>query len=742
MSKQKYSPRRDANAWVAYLFTLCTLIQINPTKSLCSSIVEDGFSTHSVVCGDKGRCGEENDKAAENTEPHEVRCCSDTERDGWRKSRNCSVWATSRIDGVCHVGNFLEATCICEEIGARLCTRDELLNKCTKNSGCGYDDDFIWSMTGVDLITSSPTITPVVTDVPTIAPQPTSTPTSSPTTTPAVTDVPTIASEPTSTPVSDPSLSCTEGSGKSSWEALLAFESITYQVSSTPYTLSVIASGGAAGDGTQVVSESQAYGLLSAALALLSMNENDENYERAKEKFEGYYNGWVKMARKAKPAPCQNPTYCDGGESPCLPGWKYSGDLNTIIGTGSAPDGDEDAIVGMIIALKAVENDVTKPMWYDEVLDWADRSCTQFLQDNTALSNTGSHRIVKLGSCWGGWDANGNNPSYHAPGHYRMMRDFQDSIESRTYVLPNFVNRDAWNMVIDTSYKFLETTQCEDTGLVPNWALVTEVNGNVLEKRQGSFSGSGTPQYEFGAEASRTMWRVAFDAAAYPQESSDQSASFLNPLLINMVDNFNPSPSNGWEYFGDDSLQACNPIVSNVFSSWQWNQFISAPVYSTLVSEMDNIYFAGKSFTQQDMVDAACGRVSETAGLSYYALSWQIIAQMTLNGEVSKAGKLFNGDVVPTTAPTSATGETEFCCTWDFFHCGVDNWCNESDLNCHGGCGGVWMELNSEAMSCLALHEECTTDINDCCEGSSCVGDDSYKQCLRNESNGISSNKI
>merc|ERR1711862_673016 len=300
------------------------------------------------------------------------------------------------------------------------------------------------------------------------------------------------------------------------------------------------------------------------------------------------------------------------------------------------------------------ENDVTKPVWYDEVLDWADRSCTQFLQDNTALSNTGSHRLVKLGSCWGGWDGDGNNPSYHAPGHYRMMRDFQDSIESRAYVLPNFVNAGEWNKVIDTSYKFLETTQCQDTGLVPNWALVKEVNGNVLEKQQGSFSGSGTPQYEFGAEASRTMWRIAFDAAAYPQESSGQSASFLNPLLMNIVDNFNPSPANGWEYFGSASLQACNPIVSNVFPNWQWNEFISAPVYSSLISEIDNSYFAGKSFSQQDMIDAACGRVSETSDLSYYALSWQIIAQMTLNGEVSKAGKLFNGGVVPTSPPVTS----------------------------------------------------------------------------------------
>jgi len=145
MSKQKYSPRRDANAWVAYLLTLCIFIQITPTDSLCSSIVQDGFSTHNVVCGEKGSCLED-DKVAENAELHEVRCCSDTQRDGWKKNRRCSVWATSRIDGVCHVGNFSEATCICEEIGARLCTRDELLNKCTRRSGCGYDDDFIWSM--------------------------------------------------------------------------------------------------------------------------------------------------------------------------------------------------------------------------------------------------------------------------------------------------------------------------------------------------------------------------------------------------------------------------------------------------------------------------------------------------------------------------------------------------------------------------------------------------------------------
>jgi len=180
-----------------------------------------------------------------------------------------------------------------------------------------------------------------------------------------------------------------------------------------------------------------------------------------------------------------------------------------------------------------------------------------------------------------------------------MMRDFQASIQSRSYILPSFVNTGSWNNLIDTSYKFFETTQCSETGLVPNWALVKEVNSQTLAKENGSFSGSGTPQYEFGAEASRTLWRVAFDAVAYPEESKAQSGAFLAPLQDKMVQNFNPNPGNGWEYFGENTLQACNPIVSNVFGSWQWNYFISAPVFSTLVSGINSELFDGKSFDQQ-----------------------------------------------------------------------------------------------------------------------------------------------
>ena len=246
------------------------------------------------------------------------------------------------------------------------------------------------------------------------------------------------------------------------------------------------------------------------------------------------------------------------GQTACLPGWKHNGDLTTVEGTGAAPDGDQDAILGMIIAVKAVENDSTRPSWYDEVRVWADESSTQFLLSNTRLSDSQSHRIVKLGTCWGGWEGDGNNPSYHSPGHYRAMRDYQLAFEGRSYTLPNFGNslslEENWNMVIDTSYKFLETTKCPDSSVVPNWALVQETDATTLTKFPGSFSGSGTPQYEFGSEASRTMWRVVLDGIMYPDESSSHVNQFLSPLYKNMVDHFNPNPADTVTYFEEGTV--------------------------------------------------------------------------------------------------------------------------------------------------------------------------------------------
>jgi len=310
------------------------------------------------------------------------------------------------------------------------------------------------------------------------------------------------------------------------------------------------------------------------------------------------------------------------GTVACLPGWKHNKFFTEVTGTGSAPDGDEDAIVGMIMAIKAVENDAQKPSWYDEVRDWADRSSTSFLLHNTKLSNSGQNRILKLGSCWGGWEQDGNNPSYHSQGSFRFMRDFQDTMtDERTYSLPSVGGsnnyHEEWSKLIDTSYKFVEATQCDDIGIVPNWALATELADGSITGYPGSFSGSGTPQYEFGAEASRTLWRTLFDAALYPEEAFEDAENILHPVHGRLAQYYSNS---NWP---DNTLVPCDGVTT-VFGGWRYNAFMYAPVYSTLVLEAGGV----STETQQEMIDAAGSIVNAiSSDASYYSRCWSIIGK-------------------------------------------------------------------------------------------------------------------
>lgn len=85
---------------------------------------------------------------------------------------------------------------------------------------------------------------------------------------------------------------------------------------------------------------------------------------------------------------------------------------------------DQDAILGMLLLVLATQ--MEQPAWWDEVARWTYQSCRAFLEHNTeqhaskVAFNDQPQRMLKLGSCWGGWDC--SNPSYHAPGHYRAFR--------------------------------------------------------------------------------------------------------------------------------------------------------------------------------------------------------------------------------------------------------------------------------------------------------------------------------
>jgi hypothetical protein len=246
-------------------------------------------------------------------------------------------------------------------------------------------------------------------------------------------------------------------------------------------------------------------------------------------------------------------SFTTGTNHICLPGWKHNAALTLQTGSGAAPDGDEDAIVGMIFAVKALEKLSMKPTWYEEVKAWADASSAAFLEYNTIEDSSWrtDNLLLKLGSCWGGWGTQGNNPSYSSPGSYRIMLDYQINFPNadRTYYLANKSTLATdWGRLIKTSYAVLSAVQCADQGIVPNWATIGIATGEIVSTN-GDFSGSGTPQNEFGAEASRTIWRVALDAAVYPELMQANAGPFMNPLLNTLYAGYSPTLANPkqWE---------------------------------------------------------------------------------------------------------------------------------------------------------------------------------------------------
>jgi hypothetical protein len=316
---------------------------------------------------------------------------------------------------------------------------------------------------------------------------------------------------------------------------------------------------------------------------------------------------------------------------PCLPHWKFDDRLTGAQGTGSAPDGDEDAILGMILLVLATKNN--RPTWWTEVAQWAYTSSKQFYDSSTAPSGDGNWRIVKLGSCWGGWDC--NNPSYHAPAAYRAMRDFMKNYgsllgagtEGASYV-------SKWNTLIKTSYAVLSSNQCRDTGLTTNWYVPNPTSPTSTGTT--GCSGSGTPSDQFGSEASRGVWRVAIDWLWYGDEDAKNPAAYLTPVAKHVIS----------KYQGSFSDLSTGCLVKSIHSSWASLPFMYGPTFSSLVFPTGN--------SNQAATLAAAAKVLSAASINdYYAGSWVAISTMTLNGDLAKVKSLLRSTSVPTSLDES-----------------------------------------------------------------------------------------
>lgn len=61
---------------------------------------------------------------------------------------SCGESDDNDMGSVCTTdATWKEAYDICDNVGARLCTIEEIEQGVTNNTGCGFDDDMVWSMT-------------------------------------------------------------------------------------------------------------------------------------------------------------------------------------------------------------------------------------------------------------------------------------------------------------------------------------------------------------------------------------------------------------------------------------------------------------------------------------------------------------------------------------------------------------------------------------------------------------------
>ena len=127
---------------------------------------------YEVACGSVGRCQTEPNHCARPDALHEVRCCSDTAKDGWTQLNELCPWIESDVWGECQRSKtHPEATAFCTGVGGRLCTQQELENRCVEGTGCNFNANLLWSSTGhTELCTFAPTRQPSTSPAPSPSP--------------------------------------------------------------------------------------------------------------------------------------------------------------------------------------------------------------------------------------------------------------------------------------------------------------------------------------------------------------------------------------------------------------------------------------------------------------------------------------------------------------------------------------------------------------------------------------------
>ena len=205
-----------------------------------------------------------------------------------------------------------------------------------------------------------------------------------------------------------------------------------------------------------------------------------------------------KHACQADPTTLRRSTPTDGLSQRDMHHAYHLGSLTMISSrsvAGSATDGDEDALLGLILMLHSTST-ASWPLWERTLPTTSARSRGSTLLVRTCASPS-SARAGRLRP---------QQPILHAPAHYRHSDTSHSNSVPRS-VSNATLSAEArqWDTLIATSYQMLDDAQCDSTGLAPNWAP----RRTVQARGHAGCNASGTPADQFGSEAARGVRRVA-----------------------------------------------------------------------------------------------------------------------------------------------------------------------------------------------------------------------------------------
>ncbi|CAK0841010.1 unnamed protein product, partial [Prorocentrum cordatum] len=408
----------------------------------------------------------------------------------------------------------------------------------------------------------------------------------------------------------------------------------------------------------------------------------------------------------------------DGGYSG-MAAWKFPVNQCAPFCHGTATDGDEDALLGMIYLAEALSAPA-------DFVDMVMRAAITFASTDLGFPDIyrslpdGSRMYVpKGGSDWGGLTPESGkygasqqpwcyNPSYFAPGHYRVFRDFVQKYWDSSFdsYLPSYLDGAPTTMkdlvasfdgAITAGYNILYHSSCS-SGAVSNWVGVkAECTGKSLNCEgipwattpyvgaKGTCTASGTTFGSYGPDASRTPWRIAMDYILYEEESTkvlmydrhgilDPSLEFNAQVYLNRFANqymlyatcdggaagacMQQGQVATFELASAFSMNAPGLTCKNVPNAGQdwWAGFMSYPTFTVFVAPHKNLT-ARQSAQWQETLAGICdfsGKAPK-GGLcseSYFELGQEVISTMIMSGHVEPLYSAGGGPPPPTASTT------------------------------------------------------------------------------------------